>query len=107
MNESLRKRYNDVICDLKHTDFQKSFSIPFTAEGLKPVNIGCLNTRSGCYIGIPSIYDFKSVDDISNQDNENLDLQVHNFLYESFLKIVIFNIINTIFIFLEAFTTYK
>lgn len=80
LSESLRKRYNDVICDLKHSDFQKAFSTPFTAEGLKSVNVGCLNTRSGCYIGIPRIFDFKSVDDISNQDNEDLDLKVYNLL---------------------------
>lgn len=77
MSESLRKRYSDVIHDMKHTDFQKAFSVPFTAEGLKPVNVGCLNTRSGCYIGIPSIYDFNSIDDISSLSNENEELQVY------------------------------
>lgn len=41
--------------------------MPFTAEGLKPVNIGCLNTRSGCRIGIPMIYEFNSIDDVSVQ----------------------------------------
>lgn len=80
LSELLRKRFSDVICDLKHSDFQKAFSTPFTAEGLKPVNVGCLNTRSGCYIGIPRIYDFKSVDDVSNQDDKNLNLKVHNSL---------------------------
>jgi len=63
MSESLRKRYDDVICDLKHTDFQKAFSTPFVAEGFEPVNVGCLNTRNGCFIGIPTIYDLNSIED--------------------------------------------
>lgn len=63
MSKSLRKQYDDVIHDLKYTDFQKAFSTPFVAEGINSVNVGCLNTRSGCYIGIPSTYDFNSIDD--------------------------------------------
>lgn len=76
MSESNRKRLDNVIQDLKYTDFQKAFITPFTAEGLGPVNVGCLNTRSGCYIGIPNSYNIKSLDDISDDSDAKLELQV-------------------------------
>lgn len=74
LSKSLRKRYDDVICDLKYTDFQKSFSTPFVAEGLEPVNVGCLNTRFGCYIGIPTIYDLNSIDDTTESVKSELQV---------------------------------
>lgn len=45
--------------------------MPFVAEGLKPINVGCLNTRTGCHIGIPMIYELNSIDDISVQYAED------------------------------------
>lgn len=74
LSESLRKLHDNVTRDIKLTDFQKVFSTPFVAEGLDPMNVGCLNYRTGCYIGIPSYYDSK--DDISSSNDEHLDLQV-------------------------------
>jgi len=65
-----------VIHDLKLTDFKKAFVKPFTAKGIYPENVGCLNTRMGSYIGIPSIYDLNSVDDISILNIADLNLQV-------------------------------
>lgn len=76
LSESLRKRYDAVIKDLKHTEFQKAFSTPFIVDSLSPENIGCLNTRTGCYIGIPSSYDYNTIDDISVSNMENSELQV-------------------------------
>ncbi|XP_022183452.1 transmembrane protein 177-like [Myzus persicae] len=75
LSESLRKRHDDVIHDLKLTDFKKAFVIPFTAKSIHPINVGCLNTRMGSYIGIPSIYDLNSVDDISIKNAADLNLQ--------------------------------
>jgi len=74
LSESLRKRYNDVIFDIKYTDYQKAFSIPFTADGYNPVNVGCLNTRTGCYIGIPRTYDLSSIDDLSLLNDTKLQV---------------------------------
>jgi len=65
-----------VIQDLKLTDFKKAFVVPFTAKGIYPVNVGCLNTRMGSYIGIPRIYDLNSVDDISILNASDLNIQV-------------------------------
>jgi len=65
VSKSLQKRYDDVIYDLKYTDFQKSFASQFVTEDFQPVNKGCLNTRTGCFIGIPIIYDFNSIDEIT------------------------------------------
>jgi len=65
-----------VINDLKLTDFKKAFVKPFTAKGINPINVGCLNTRMGSYIGIPSIYDLNSVDDISILNTADLNLEV-------------------------------
>lgn len=76
LSDYLRKQYDNVVQDLKHTEFQKAFSTPFTAEGLIPVNVGCLNTRTGCYIGIPTIYNLSSKEDFSVQDDLNLKLEV-------------------------------
>lgn len=79
----LQKQYDDAIHDLKLTDFQKSFSTPFVAKGLNPVNVGSLNTRNGCFIGIPSIYDLDSNYNTSIENYiPNLELQViFNFQY--------------------------
>jgi hypothetical protein len=65
-----------VIHDLKLTDFKKAFIIPFTAKGINSINVGCLNTRMGSYIGIPSIYDLNSADDVSILNVADLNLQV-------------------------------
>ncbi|XP_001947318.2 transmembrane protein 177 [Acyrthosiphon pisum] len=75
LSESLKKRHDDVIQDFKLTDFKKAFVKPFTAKGINPVNVGCLNTRMGSYIGIPTIYDLNSVDDISILNIADLNLQ--------------------------------
>ncbi|XP_025195431.1 transmembrane protein 177-like [Melanaphis sacchari] len=75
LSESLRKRYDDVIHDLKLTDFNKAFVTPFTAKGINPINVGCLNTRMGSYIGIPSIYNLNSADDVSILNAADLNLQ--------------------------------
>jgi len=80
LSESLRKRYDNVIEDLKLTDFKKAFVVPFTAKGICPVNVGCLNTRMGSYIGIPSIYDLNSVDDISIINASDLNIQVKSII---------------------------
>lgn len=74
LNKSLQKQFDDVIHDLKLTDFQKPFSTPFVAEGVNTVNVGCLNTRSGCYIGIPSIYNFNTIDDTTEFVNSELQV---------------------------------
>lgn len=74
LSESLRKLHDDVTREIKLTDFQKIFSTPFVAKGLDPVNVGCINYRTGCYIGIPSYYDLN--DDILSSNAENLELQV-------------------------------
>lgn len=76
LSESLRNQHDDVIRDLKFTEFKKAFITPFTAKGINPVNVGSLNTRMGCYIGIPSIYELKSVNDISILNAEDLNIQV-------------------------------
>ncbi|KAF0771530.1 transmembrane protein 177 isoform X1 [Aphis craccivora] len=75
LSESLRKQYDNVIHDLKLTEFKKAFVTPFTAKGIDPINVGCLNTRMGSYIGIPSIYDLNSTDDVSILNAEDLNLQ--------------------------------
>lgn len=91
----MRKRHDDVIQDLKLTDFKKAFIVPFTAKGIYPVNVGCLNTRMGSYIGIPRIYDLNSVDDISIQNASDLNIQVKSIiciiLYIKSLYIINFN----------------
>lgn len=56
--------------DLKFTDFQKAFASPFPARGLNPINIGCLNSRAGCHIGIPATYNLNSIDDIENIESQ-------------------------------------
>lgn len=76
LTKSLHKQYDDVIHDLELTDFQKSFSIPFIAKGFNPINVGCLNTRNGCYIGIPSIYDLDSNDNTLINNIKSSELQV-------------------------------
>lgn len=97
LSESLRKTYDDVICDLKHTDFQKAFSTPFVAEGFEPVNVGCLNTRYGCFIGIPTIYDLTSIEESTT---ESVELQVY---FELLLLVLLFYY----FFFLGVYTTYE
>lgn len=76
LSDHLQKQYDNVVRDLRFTEFQKAFSTPFVAEGFIPVNVGCLNTRSGCYIGIPTIYNLNSRDDISILNDANFELKV-------------------------------
>ncbi|VVC24644.1 Hypothetical protein CINCED_3A021312 [Cinara cedri] len=77
LSESLRKRYDSVVQDLKYTEFQKAFSTPFIVESLKPTSIGCLNTRSGSYIGIPNTYELNTINDISVLNVDNSELQTY------------------------------
>jgi len=76
LSDHLKKQHDNVVQDLGLTEFQKAFSTPFAADGFIPVNVGCLNTRSGCYIGIPTIYDLNSKDDISVLNDANFELKV-------------------------------
>lgn len=70
LSESLQKQFDNVFHDLKLTDFQKPFARAFTVEGFNTVNIGCLNTRTGCFIGIPTTYDLNSIDDVANLESQ-------------------------------------
>lgn len=74
LRKTIRKRFDDVVNDLKYTDFQKAFATPFVAKDLNTVNVGCLNTRTGCYIGIPNFYDLETVDDTSIMNDVKLEL---------------------------------
>ncbi|XP_050436110.1 transmembrane protein 177-like [Adelges cooleyi] len=72
LSESLKKRYDEVVKDIKLTEFQMAFVAPFVVDSLKPTNIGCINTRSGAYIGIPNYFECNSVDELQSLDSEEI-----------------------------------
>ncbi|XP_049542441.1 transmembrane protein 177 [Anopheles darlingi] len=68
LSEKLQYRYRRAISLLNLNEFEKKFITPFAVYGFDVFNVGSFKSRFGAYVGIPTNYEYDSVDQIDRTD---------------------------------------